>query len=86
MVRVALINIEIMSKNAPKIDTRKVQTVGNGALYVVLPATWTRAHQIKKGSEVLVVADNKIVIEPIDSETTERAHEIVEKFIGGQKR
>lgn len=74
---------EIMSKNVPRIETRKVQAVGKGGLYVVLPATWARKHDIEKGSEVLVIADNRIVIEPSNSERIEEAHKLVEKFIGG---
>lgn len=72
-------------KQVPSIETRKVHRVGNGGLSIVLPASWARQQGIEKGSEVLVIADNRIVIEPSDSERIEEAHKIVEKFIGSEK-
>lgn len=64
------------------IDTRKVHPVGNGGLSVVLPIGWARENGVGKGSEVLVIADESIHIEPKTEENLKRAHKSVRDSFG----
>lgn len=77
------LNLNEIMTETPKIETRKVHPVGDGGLYVVIPIEWARKKEIEKGSEVLVLADNQLVIEPNNQERIEEAHELFEDFIGG---
>lgn len=70
-------------KNAPIIETRKVHSIGDGGLCIVLPIDWAREKEIEKGSEVLVVADNQLVIEADNPRRINEAHLAIEKFIQG---
>jgi len=68
-------------QSVPKIEIRNVHEVGDGGLSIVLPISWAREKNLEKGSKVLVIADDKLIVEPSDSERIEDAHEIFEKFI-----
>lgn len=65
----------------PWIGTRKVLPVGDGGLAVLIPPKWARLNEIEKGSKVLVVADDRVTIEPCSPDRVEKVHKLLEDFM-----
>jgi len=69
--------------NVPILTTRKVHNYGEGGLAVLIPAEWARQHDIAKGSEVLVLANDQVVIKPCSEEEVEKLRTKIEETISG---
>lgn len=70
--------------NLPWVGTRKVYAVGEGGLAILLPPAWTRNNKINKNSEVLVVASDRIIIEPYNADRIAEIHHLLDKFAGSK--
>lgn len=70
--------------NLPWVGTRKVYAVGDGGLAILLPPAWTRNKKINKNSEVLVVASDRIIIEPYNAGRIAEIHHLLDKFAGSK--
>lgn len=64
----------------PWIGTRKVYQIGDGGLAVLLPPSWARSKDVDEESEVIVVADNRVVIEPYSRKRIAEIHDLADKF------
>jgi len=59
----------------PYMAKKRVLQLGEGSLAVLLPCAWIRKNKIVKGSEVIVLANERVIIEPA---TQARIHQINE--------
>lgn len=72
------------STNLPWVGTRKVYAVGEGGLAILLPPAWARSKKISKDSRVLVVASDRMIIEPYNAGRIGEIHHLLDKFAGSE--
>lgn len=72
-------------KNLPWIGTRKIYPMGNGGFGILLPPTWAREKGIDENSEVLVIANSKVTIEPKSEKRIGEIYEAIDQLIEEEK-
>lgn len=69
-----------MSRTRLVPNERKVLTVGD-SFAVSLPKDWARERGLISGLRVLVITDDKLILEPYDENRVREPHELVERFV-----
>ena len=67
----------------PYVAKKRVIKLGRGSLAVLLPASWVRDKNVRKGSEVIVLANGQVIIEAATPERVQQVHDAVKKFAEG---
>lgn len=71
--------------NLPTIEKRSLHRIGDGGLAVLLPREWARDKGLNLKDRVLVIANNRVVIEPITQERIEEIEKMVDEVSQGEK-